>query len=75
MERVQMMLQGKLALVDADMVKKMQRKEALVNEALALQQASRTNGSSAQQAAQAAAVIAVKIIRLNRTIRKNVRFI
>ena len=75
MERVQMMLQGKLALVDADMVKKMQRKEALVNEALTLQQASRTNGSSAQQAAQAAAVIAVKIIRLNRTIRKNVRFI
>lgn len=75
MERVQMMLQGKLALVDADMVKKMQRKEALVNEALALQQASRTNGSSSQQAAQAAAVIAVKIIRLNRTIRKNVRFI
>ncbi len=72
MEKVQITLQGKLALVDQDMVKKMLRKEALVNQALALKQ---VHFYSAADACAAAAVIAVKIIRLNRTIRQNVRFI
>ena len=75
MERIQMTLQGKLALVDKDMYKKMLRKEALVNQAVALQTANRTNGTTAQAAAAAAAAITTKIIRLNRTIRQTVRFL
>ena len=37
MEKVEMIVAGKLALVDADMVKKMTRKEALVGKAMGLQ--------------------------------------
>lgn len=61
MEKVQMVVGGKLALVDADMVKKMTKKQELVAEAMNLQK-------------QLQEIIS-KIIRLNRTIRQSVQFL
>ena len=75
MEKVRMMVMGKLAEVDADMVKKMVRKEALVAEALRLQQDRKLNPVSAHDAMMAADKITIQIIKLNKTIRKTVRFI
>ncbi len=75
MERVQMLVMGKMAEVDADMVKKMVRKEALVAEALRLQQERKIRPVSAHDAMMAADKITMQIIRLNKTIRKTVRFL
>jgi hypothetical protein len=75
MDRVQMMVAGRLAEVDADMVKKMIKKDELVANALRLQQDSKLNSVSAYDAMMAADKITMQIIRLNRTIRKTVRFL
>ena len=76
MERVQMMVAGKLAEVDADMVKKMQRKDLLVAEAISLQAASKTStGLALQLILDSQTANISKIIRLNRTIRSTVRFL
>jgi len=70
-----MMVAGRLAEVDADMVKKIRKKEALVSKALGLQQDRKINPISAYDAMMAADKITVQIIRLNRTIRNTVRFL
>jgi hypothetical protein len=75
MDRVQMMVMGKMAEVDADMVKKMIKKDELVANALRLQQDRKLNPVSAYDAMMAADKITMQIIRLNRTIRKTVRFL
>jgi hypothetical protein len=75
MDRVQMMVAGRLAEVDADMVKKMIKKDELVANALRLQQDRKLNSVSAYDAMMAADKITMQIIRLNRTIRKTVRFL
>jgi hypothetical protein len=75
MDRVQMMVMGKMAEVDADMVKKMIKKDELMANALRLQQDRKLNPVSAYDAMMAADKITMQIIRLNRTIRKTVRFL
>jgi hypothetical protein len=76
MEKVQMVVGGKLALVDADMVKKMTRKQELVASARRLQSVMNAVPSEAEPIIQAQLQeIMGKIIRLNRTIRKNVQFL
>lgn len=77
MEKVTIQIFGRTAIVDADMVKKMQRKEALVNRSAALREACDLNPElnadfSIYLERQE---IAKKIINLNRTIRQNVRFL
>ena len=75
MDRVQMMVMGKMAEVDADMVKKMIKKNELVAQALRLQQDRKLNPVLAYDAMISADKITMQIIRLNRTIRKTVRFL
>tara|TARA_R110000868_G_scaffold82441_4_gene232766 strand:- start:1041 stop:1238 length:198 start_codon:yes stop_codon:yes gene_type:complete len=64
---------GKKAEVDADQVKKLIRKEDLIREMLLLKLAA--NSMTAAQHMIETADLAMKIIRLNRTIRKTVRFL
>lgn len=73
MERVQMVYMGKKAEVDADQVKKLQKKEDLIREMLLLKLAA--NSMTAAQHMVETSDLAVKIIRLNRTIRKTVSFL
>jgi hypothetical protein len=76
MEKVQMVVGGKLALVDADMVKKMTRKQELVASARRLQSVMDAVPSEAAPIIQAQLQeIMGKIIRLNRGIRQNVQFL
>ena len=67
MPKVEILVFGKRALVDADQVAKLQKKEMLVKQAMALK----------EMAAPAIEIqdVMSKIIRLNRTIRQNVQFI
>jgi hypothetical protein len=75
MQKVEMMVAGRRALVDADMAKKMQRKENLVNEAKTLQ--AYYNADKVDHAYMLPLLEKTmgKIIRLNRTIRQTVQFI
>jgi hypothetical protein len=73
MQKVQMTVHGMQALVDADMVKLMTKKEALVKAASAIQQAADTMSAAEHLAAMDA--IVKQIIRINRRIRQNVQFI
>ena len=76
MEKVQMVVGGHQALVDADMVKKMIKKSELVASAGRLQAVMNAVPREAEPILQQQLQeIMGKIIRLNRTIRKNVRFI
>ena len=76
MEKVQMIISGKLALVDADMVKKMTKKQELVASALRLQSVMNAVPREAEPILQKQLQeIMGKIIRLNRTIRQNVQFL
>jgi hypothetical protein len=76
MEKVQMIVSGKLALVDADMVKKMTKKQELVSSALRLQSVMNAVPREAEPILQKQLQeIMGKIIRLNRTIRQNVQFL
>jgi hypothetical protein len=76
MEKVQMVVGGKLALVDADMVKKMTRKQELVASARRLQSVMDAVPREAEPIIQAQLQeIMGKIIRLNRGIRQNVQFL
>jgi hypothetical protein len=76
MEKVQMIVSGKLALVDADMVKKMTKKQELVSSALRLQSVMNAVPNEAEPILQKQLQeIMGKIIRLNRTIRQNVQFL
>lgn len=73
MNKVQITISGKQALVDADQVKLLLKKEALVAQALSLQK--RANSMTAYEHMVAAGEITGQIIKLNRRIRKNVQFI
>lgn len=80
MEKVEMVIFGKRALVDADMVKKMIRKQQLVGKATGLQDGlensavSKTDPMYQMFEAELHKTMG-QIIRLNRTIRPTVRFI
>ena len=73
MQKVQMTVHGREALVDADMVKLMTKKAELVAAAAKLRE-SAGNMTAAEHLAVLDEVVG-KIIRLNRRIRKNVQFI
>jgi hypothetical protein len=76
MEKVQMVVGGRLALVDADMVKKMTKKQQLVASASRLQSVMNAVPREAEPILQKQLQeIMGKIIRLNRTIRQNVQFL
>jgi len=76
MEKVQITVFGKQAMVDQDMVKKMLKKSELVAGAMRLQAVMNAVPREAEPILQKQLQeIASKIIRLNRTIRKNVQFI
>ena len=77
MVKVQITVFGKQALVDQDMVKKMLKKQALVNEVLELSEMLKIEKSPTVQMflEMKSRKVSVSIINLNRTIRKNVQFI
>ena len=76
MEKVQITVFGKQALVDQDMVKKMLKKSELVAGAARLQAVMNAVPSIAEPILQKQLQETIgKIIRLNRSIRKNVQFI
>jgi type IV secretory pathway ATPase VirB11/archaellum biosynthesis ATPase len=76
MERVQITVMGKQVMVDQDMVKKMLKKNELVKSAQRLQAVMNAVPREAEPILQKQLQeIMGKIIRLNRTIRKNVTFI
>ena len=73
MQKVQMTIHGREALVDADMVALMTKKAALVKAAVDLKDVAGTMSAAEHLAATDA--IVKQIIRLNRRIRQNVQFI
>lgn len=73
MQKVQMTIHGREALVDADMVKLMTKKAELVKAAVDLKDVADTMSAAEHLAATDA--IVKQIIRLNRRIRQNVQFI
>lgn len=76
MQKVQMIIGGREALVDADMVKPMTKKAELVAAAGRLQGVMNAVPREAEPILQAQLQeIMGKIIRMNRRIRKNVQFI
>ena len=76
MNRVEMIVAGRRALVDADMVKKMARRQQLVASAVAMQDKMDTEKDPAtfRLLSEAVQENVQKIVRLNRTIRQNVYF-
>ena len=76
MNRVEMIVAGRRALVDADMVKKMTRRQQLVASAVAMQDKMDTEKDPAtfRLLSEAVQENVQKIVRLNRTIRQNVYF-
>jgi len=76
MQKVQMLVGGRQALVDADMVKKMTKKQELVANAMRLQSVMNAVPREAEPILQKQLQeIMSKIIRLNRTIRQTVQFL
>ena len=76
MNRVEMIVAGRRALVDQDMVKKMTRKQQLVASTVAMQDKMDTEKDPAtfRLLSEAVQENVQKIVRLNRTIRQNVYF-
>jgi hypothetical protein len=76
MQKVQMLVGGCQALVDADMVKKMTKKQELVASAMRLQSVMNAVPREAEPILQKQLQeIAGKIQRLNRGIRQTVQFL
>jgi hypothetical protein len=76
MQKVQMLVGGRQALVDADMVKKMTKKQELVASAMRLQSVMNAVPREAEPILQKQLQeIVGKIQRLNRGIRQNVQFL
>lgn len=75
MQKVEMLVGGRRALVDADMVKKMTKKQELVAEAMNLQKYYDADKVGHAYALPMLLKKASQIIRLNRTIRQTVQFI
>ena len=76
MNRVEMIVAGRRALVDQDMVSKMTRRQQLVASAVAMQNKMDTEKDPAtfRLLSEAVQENVQKIVRLNRTIRQNVYF-
>ncbi len=76
MKRVEMIVAGRRALVDQDMVAKMTRRQQLVASAVAMQDKMDTEKDPAtfRLLSEAVQENVQKIVRLNRTIRQNVYF-
>lgn len=76
MNRVEMIVAGRRALVDQDMVSKMTRKGELVAATMAMQDKMDTEKDPATFAllSKCCETNITKIVRLNRTIRQNVYF-
>lgn len=77
MQKVEMLVAGKRALVDADMTKKMVRKDMLVATAIDLQTkiTHETDSICLRLLSESMQKTVGEIIRINRTIRKNVCFL
>lgn len=77
MEKVQMVIGGKLALVDSDQVKKHVNKQLYVARAIQLQKQleAEQDPICKRLLSDSLNEIMGKIIRLNRTIRQNVQFV
>lgn len=75
MQKVEMVVMGHRALVDADMVKKMIKKEALVAEAVAFNKFYKADPVNHAYVVPLLDKVMSKIIRLNRTIRQTVQFL
>ena len=77
MKKVEMVIAGKLALVDCDMIKKVIRKDMLVATALDLQTKmnSEKDPICFRLLSESMQETVGKIVRINRTIRKNVQFL
>lgn len=80
MEKIEMLVGGKRALVDVDMVKKMKRKEELVGKAMGIQDGLRNSALPKTDPMyrvfeKELEKTVGQIIRLNRTIRQTVQFI
>ena len=76
MRRVEMIVAGRRALVDQDMVSKMTRRQQLVASTVAMQDKMDTEKDPAtfRLLSEAVQENVQKIVRLNRTIRQNVYF-
>ena len=76
MNRVEMIVAGRRALVDQDMVKKMTRRQQLVASTVAMQDKMDTvkDPATFRLLSEAVQENVQKIVRLNRTIRQNVYF-
>lgn len=75
MNRVEMTVFGRRALVDADMAKKMERKMELTEQAKNLQRFIKTDPVGHAHANALLDRVMGKLIRLNRTIRPTVQFL
>ena len=77
MQKVEMLVGGKRALVDSDMIQKMVRKDMLVATAMDLQTKIKreTDPICLRLLSESMQETVGKIIRINRTIRKNVYFL
>jgi len=77
MQKVEMMVAGKRALVDSDMIKKMVRKDMLVATAMDLQTKMKSEKDPIcfRLLSESMQETVGKIVRINRTIRKNVQFL
>ena len=76
MNRVEMIVAGRRALVDQDMVSKMTRRQQLVASTVAMQDKmdTETDPATFRLLSEAVQENVQKIVRLNRTIRQNVYF-
>lgn len=75
MNRVEMTVFGKRALVDADMVKKMTKKQELTEKAMSLRTFIKADPAGRAYANALLDEVMGKLIRLNRTIRPTVQFL
>ena len=77
MNRVEMIVAGRRALVDQDMVSKMTRRQQLVASTVAMQDKMDTvkDPATFRLLSEAVQENVQKIVRLNRTIRQNVCFL
>ena len=75
MMKVEMIVGGRRALVDADMVKKVTKKQELVADASTLQKYYEADKVEHAYVLPLLQKKAGQIIRLNRTIRQNIQFI
>lgn len=75
MNRVEMTVFGKRALVDADMVKKMEKKQELTFQARGLQVFIKSDPVGHAYANALLDKVMSKLIRLNRSIRPTVQFL